>query len=525
MKNYMVCILIIICIMPTAAADNENIVKIRRISLMVGHNDGGKNKGHLQYAIKDAKTLSEMFTQIGGVKEADSHLLKNPDSKTLDEIFDTLRTEFMRINSEKEKGEFIFYYSGHSSITGLLLGNEVYAYEKLKKKINHLSAKVNIVILDSCASGRFIREKGITDFYDPFITEPANASEGYAYLTSCTATQKAYELDELESSLFSHYVQTGLRGAADVNGDKKITLSEVFDYAKNKTTLKSAELTGTSMNPTYKFNLKGTRETVLTNIRTSTSMLLLTMNEMVKVFISNKDDILVADFTKMKGKEMALSLNSGNYSIKMEDEKYIYSGVIKISPNNALIIHSFNGLTKTLKGSYGKAKGKEQENFITIAAGFGMLIPVALMSDFMQPGYYPVIRTGYSLKTGFCRLHFGITTGVCAEKPKEGIVDGYTMYSIPAGCSLAFQTIFSEKFFLFTEVAGGIGINIIDYPDLSTEADKTIISAYIGPAFGVGYNLTPRITISGSGQLMVMVFNNQISTGITPGLRCEYNFR
>jgi len=59
--------------------------------------------------------------------------------------------------------------------------------------------------------------------------------EGTIVLTAGTLTEDAQESDQLGGSFFTHYLLSGLRGAADDNGDHIITVAEAFDYTRVQT--------------------------------------------------------------------------------------------------------------------------------------------------------------------------------------------------------------------------------------------------------------------------------------------------
>lgn len=60
---------------------------------------------------------------------------------------------------------------------------------------------------------------------------------------SRTPTSPAHESDRLRSSFFSHHLITGLRGAADADGDERVALSEAYDYAYRQTLRSSGQTT------------------------------------------------------------------------------------------------------------------------------------------------------------------------------------------------------------------------------------------------------------------------------------------
>ena len=62
-------------------------------------------------------------------------------------------------------------------------------------------------------------------------------TRGYAFLTltSSSAEETAQESDRLKGSFFTHYLVSGMRGAADVSRDGKVTLNEAYQFAFHET--------------------------------------------------------------------------------------------------------------------------------------------------------------------------------------------------------------------------------------------------------------------------------------------------
>ena len=58
---------------------------------------------------------------------------------------------------------------------------------------------------------------------------------GHAFLTSSAADERAQESDRIAASYFTYYLVSGLRGAADINPDKRVTLQEAYQFASQET--------------------------------------------------------------------------------------------------------------------------------------------------------------------------------------------------------------------------------------------------------------------------------------------------
>ncbi len=54
-------------------------------------------------------------------------------------------------------------------------------------------------------------------------------------IASSSGLESAHESDRLQGSFFTYHFTGGLRGAADRNGNGEITMTEAFEYAKERT--------------------------------------------------------------------------------------------------------------------------------------------------------------------------------------------------------------------------------------------------------------------------------------------------
>ncbi len=100
--------------------------------------------------------------------------------------------------------------------------------------MNQSKSKRQVVILDCCFSGAFA--KGLTAKDSGTINlEQHLGGEGRAILTASTSTQYAFNSDDLDLSIYTHYLVEGIeKGAADKDGDGLIAVDELHDYVKSK---------------------------------------------------------------------------------------------------------------------------------------------------------------------------------------------------------------------------------------------------------------------------------------------------
>jgi hypothetical protein len=321
---FMLCVAFMVHSLFPGQVDAASQYTVRRFALIVGANDGGAGRAKLKYAVSDAQSFKDVMAEIGGLQSYDTLLLINPDKRN---FYSALRSVFSRMRKsmgKQSKSEFFFYYSGHSDEEGILLGTQKIYYKDLKKNIERMPADVRIVILDSCSSGAFARLKGGRK-RSPFMIDAANNMKGSAIITSSSIDEASQESDTIKGSFFTHALLTGLRGAADVTQDKKITLNEVYQYAYNETLARTEKTFSGVQHPNYNIQMSGTGDVILTDLRSSTTFLSVSKGNYGKFFVRDADNILVAEFNKPFGSYMTIALAPGKYSVTNQKDGKIYA--------------------------------------------------------------------------------------------------------------------------------------------------------------------------------------------------------
>ena len=303
-----------------AVAAEGPAIAVQRYAMVVGSNDGGPDRVQLRYAHSDAQAMGQVLVELGGVEPQDRIVLTDPDRASLERAFTLMRQRLEATDAPRT--EVVFYYSGHSDETGLLLGGEHYGYKDLREDVSELPAEVRIGILDSCSSGAMVRGKGSVR-RAPFLVDASNEVKGYAYLTSSSADEAAQEADRIEGSFFTHSLVTGLRGAADMSRDGKVTFNEAYQYAFHAT-LRGTERTSYGpQHPGYDIQMAGSGDLVLTDLRTTTAALTLADNLRGRTSIRDAEGRLVVELEKPEGSPVELGLAPGDYTlIVRQDERF-----------------------------------------------------------------------------------------------------------------------------------------------------------------------------------------------------------
>lgn len=309
-------VLLLTCAQPVSVSAQA---EVRRFVLAAGANFGGADRPQLRYAVSDAERFAAVLTALGGVEPANAILLKEPSVRELVRAIDQLSQRAAEAGRPAGGGrtEVLVYYSGHADEKGLLLGDDRYSYQSLRDRLDEMPADVRIAVLDACASGAFTRLKG-GKARKPFLVDESTSMRGHAFLTSSAETEAAQESDHIGASYFTHYLVSGLRGAADVTGEGRVTLNEAYQFAFNETLGKTVGLGGGAQHPSYDINLSGTGDVVITDVRETTASIVLGELLEGRVFIRDAKQQLVVELQKPPGRRVEIGLEAGEYQVRIQ---------------------------------------------------------------------------------------------------------------------------------------------------------------------------------------------------------------
>ena len=109
-------------------------------------------------------------------------------------------------------------------------------HEDLKDLLGESKAKHKICLADACHSGTLTAMKtapsevAIQNFYKAF----EKSKGGTALLLSSKGDEFSLEDGGLRQGIFSHFLIKGLKGEADKNSNKIVTIQELFDFVYSK---------------------------------------------------------------------------------------------------------------------------------------------------------------------------------------------------------------------------------------------------------------------------------------------------
>lgn len=127
------------------------------------------------------------------------------------------------ICNRAEKGDnIIVFYSGHGYPGGMYTYDGELPYEKINELLAKSKASAKICIVNACYSGSVAG----ASYSNP-------TGENIIYIMSSRADEPSYENYIYGQGLFTQALLKGLRGKADANNDKKVTVMELFNYVYN----------------------------------------------------------------------------------------------------------------------------------------------------------------------------------------------------------------------------------------------------------------------------------------------------
>jgi Caspase domain len=296
----------------------------RRLGLMIGANDGGRERVRLHYAGTDAQTFARSMQELGGIHPDDRLLLQDPDSAGLGKALHWLTSQVQKAKNGGGRVEAVIYYSGHADEQGLLLKGKRFAFPQFRAQVDAVPADVRIAIVDACASGALTKLKGGRTL-PAFLVDASSQAQGYAFLTSSSATEAAQESDRIGASFFSHYLNTGLRGAADASQDGRVTLHEAYQYAYHETLARTEKTQGGPQHAGYDMRIAGSGDVVMTDLGRAEASLGLPDSLQGRFFIRDAKDRLVAEVQKPAGMPLRIALEPGQYRALWHSSRGIHA--------------------------------------------------------------------------------------------------------------------------------------------------------------------------------------------------------
>lgn len=185
--------------------------KVYVVSVGIADYPGTEND--LRISDNDAKTIAKVFMST---KDASVKVLTNEDA-TQAALLSTVHTLFEDAQSEDA---VILYFSGHGTLGALVCHDGLLTYQHIFKMLKGCRASRKVIIADACYAGKMRSTSQKTSSY--------NNQNVMLFLSS--RTNETSQETKYKNSLFTIFLERGLRGGADKNRDRQITAREIYDF-------------------------------------------------------------------------------------------------------------------------------------------------------------------------------------------------------------------------------------------------------------------------------------------------------
>lgn len=421
---------------------------LRRFALFVGNDDGGPGTRPLLYARDDARRLHDVFLRLGGVQAEDAMLLLDENADDVSTALGELERRARDARARGDRTALIFYFSGHAKEGALRLGSTKLALESVKARLAQGAADVRVGLFDACRSGAVTRTKGVRRAPSFEVeTDATRAARGLVILTSSASDEDSQESDVIGASYFSYHLATGLLGSADQTGDGRVTLSEAYAYAYERTLAATAESAGGPQHPTFSFDLAGNGDLVLTDLLERREGLRLPAAAPAGTYyIVDARGVVLAEAVK-SDRERLIALPPGRYTLKRRLVDHLRVGHVEIVPGQIAEVDE----ASFRRNSFSEDPVKGTGLTATFSRHWSLSVAGNYQAVFDQPtqagGYFPsapLLGVEASMHNFFGRgfslsgdLLYGWTQGSVTTPMLDSLPYRYSIVS--AGVALAYE--------------------------------------------------------------------------------------
>jgi hypothetical protein len=105
-----------------------------------------------------------------------------------------------------------------------------------------------------------------------------------------------------------------------MTGDGRVTLNEAYQFAFNETLAQTTSTEGGAQHPSYDIKMSGSGDVVMTDLRETSSTLVLGEGQYGRFYVLDSDRQLVAELHKALGRRVELGVEPGTYDVFVEQD-------------------------------------------------------------------------------------------------------------------------------------------------------------------------------------------------------------
>ncbi len=316
---------------------------VTRYALVVGHNAGQRGEEVLRYAEQDARRVRDVLVELGGFEPANMVLLAGASAETV-------RANLIRLNDRiRTSGSpalLLVFYSGHADAGALHLGGTALPLEQLEQLVRGSAASFRLLIVNACRSGALTRVKGGVQMPVPRIELGQRLpTDGVVFWSSSSANEDAQESDELRGSFFTHYLVSGLFGAADVDRDGTVSLGEAYHHAYDHTLRATSKTWVGAQHATFRHETHGMIDVTLTTLASrGRALVAFPAGRSYLIMRDGPDGSVVAE-VGARDAERRVSLRPGRYFVRARASDHLLEGALVVAAGERRALDD-GGLTR-----------------------------------------------------------------------------------------------------------------------------------------------------------------------------------
>jgi caspase domain-containing protein len=480
--------------------------EVTRYAVIVGNDVGAPGEPALRYAEMDARKVFEVLTALGQFRPENMVLLQGRGGNEFQRVLISMNARIRAESSAGRDSVLLVYYSGHADGEALHAGGEPLELGLLQRLVQGSSADFRILLLDACRSGSLTRVKGAKRI-EPFpVSLDAELSgEGFALLTSSTSDEDAQESDALRGSFFTHYFVSGLRGAADRNGDGSVSLEEAYGYAYLHTIRASSQTLYGTQHPTFRFDLKGKGAVPLTWVAAPSdrvAQVVLPRGHAYLLFAGNERGPVVAEVAEHDARRL-LALEPGSYFVRGRASDHLLEGTVELGPGQTVWLQE-SQLSPVEYARLARKGGTDR------ARSHGPWLAYQLRSPLWSDATAcHGVRAGYALDLPDVSLRAGL--GVCRSSFDNEVLDA-TADEYGLDISAAHVWDLSA---VSLSLGGGAGASWLRqrFETLGRAPDRDSLGLSAGALFGASFALGHGYHLFAEALGQVMFFEQLASDG------------
>ena len=222
--------------------ENKDVTpKTWALSIGIGTYQNAYKLSTLEFPVDQGNKFARILENYDFTDNQEIPVLANGKA-TRDKIVKEMENTFCNKDKVSQEDLIIFYYSGHGETYGENIGICPYDYynekdllsdKEIIEILNRSPAKHKICIIEACKNTAKKMGRGLTPQQkERFNQQRKNIEGGIIFFTSCEVGKESFEHRE-KGGFFSHYLLRGLKGEADADSNKTITIKELYDYVSS----------------------------------------------------------------------------------------------------------------------------------------------------------------------------------------------------------------------------------------------------------------------------------------------------